>query len=197
MIAVRLGLGVVLAAAASWLANATISTSISAYVAQGGNPTNTFTTAASFSVASDDFESGGWSGGEGWLWGWSNSGSAAVTSAGGPYEGAYHLQLVSYDGYVDRALDLSGHSNVHLRFWAKVDSFETGDAVDCIVISDGTPYLVRSWTDADSDSTYHSVDIDLSPYAMSSVFYVSFDARMSATDDYFYIDGLVLRALPP
>ncbi len=88
-------------------------------------------------------------------------------------------------------------SNVHLRFWAKVDSFETGDAVDCIVISDGTPYLVRSWTDADSDSTYHSVDIDLSPYAMSSVFYVSFDARMSATDDYFYIDGLVLRDLPP
>ena len=183
--------------ALSCLATLTGISGLALFTDQNANTGNIFTTAASFPIASDDFESGGWSGGVGWLWGWGNSGSAAVTSAGGPYEGGYHLQLMSDDGYVDRALDLSGHSDVHLQFWAKVDSFETVDSIDCVVTSDGTPYGVRSWTDADSDNTYHFVDIDLSSYTMSSVFYVSFDAQMSGSDDYFYVDDLVFREVPP
>lgn len=161
---------------------------------------NTFTTAASFGgcdgIACDDFESGGWSGGEGWLWGWWYEGDSAVTTFGTPYEGAYHLRLRSYSGYVDRALDLSGQSDVHLQFWAKVDSFEAGDFIDLLVGPSGSMTVAKTWTNADSDNIYHFVDIDLSSYTMSSEFYIAFDAEMSGTDDYFYVDDLVIKVVP-
>jgi len=41
------------------------------------------------------------------------------------------------------------------------------------------------------------VDIDLSPYTMSSQFYIAFDAQMSGTGDYFYVDDLLIKVVPP
>jgi len=40
------------------------------------------------------------------------------------------------------------------------------------------------------DNTYHYADIDLSGYGMVSNFQVSFEAHMSETNDYFYIDDI-------
>lgn len=100
---------------------------------------------------------------------------------------------------MDRALDLSGQSDVHLQFWAKVDSFEAGDFVDLLVGPSGSMTVVKTWTNADDDNTYHFVDIDLSSYTitMYSEFYIAFDAEMSGTGDYFYVDDLVIRVVPP
>ena len=42
-------------------------------------------------VALDDFESGGFSGGEGWLAAWTATGDASVRTTGSPKQGAYHL----------------------------------------------------------------------------------------------------------
>jgi len=161
---------------------------------------NTFSTTDCFlygGIACDAFETGGWSGGQGWLWDWWHEGESAITTAGTPHWGTYHLRLRSSTGYVDRALDLSGQSNVHLRFWAKVNLFESGDLMELLVGPSSGMTVARTWTVADSDNTYHFVDIDLSPYTMSSEFYVAFDAQMSDTGDYFYVDDMLIETVPP
>ncbi|MEW6034289.1 MAG: hypothetical protein AB1603_05495 [Chloroflexota bacterium] len=142
-------------------------------------------------VASDDFESKGWSGGSGWLHDWYYEGSCTITSAQSPHGGSYHLQMRGADSYVDRAADLSGYSGLHLQFWAKVRSFEGDDSMNCLVSPDGSQWTtVKTWTRTDSDNTYHFVDIDLSPYAMSSEYWVAFHSEMNASNDYFYVDEL-------
>lgn len=188
MLALAVGAGGFLAA---WAATFTDQASV---------PGNTFTTVDCFlsgGIACDAFESGGWSGGQGWLWGWWHEGASAVTTTGTPHGGTYHLRLRSSTGYVDRALDLSGQSNVHLQFWSKVNSFEAGDLLDLLVGPSGSMAVAKTWTSADSDNTYHLEDIDLSPYTMSSEFYIAFDAQMSGTDDYFYVDDLIIKVVPP
>ena len=164
---------------------------------QTQNTGNTFSAAACFGIACDNFESGGWSGGDGWLWDWWHEGDSAVTTLGTPQEGAYHLRLRTGYGYVDRAADMSGQSDAHLQFWAKVVSFESGDFMDLLVGPSSSMTVVKTWTNADSDGIYHFVDIDLSPYTMSSELYVAFDAQMSGTGDQFYVDDLAMRVVPP
>jgi hypothetical protein len=142
-------------------------------------------------IAADGFEEG-WSGGSGWLWGWWHEGSSSLTTSGNPHGGNCHLLMTSSNAYVDRALDLSGQSNVHLQFWAKADSFESGDFAECYIY-DGVDWnVVETWVDGEDDSIYHFYDIDLSSFNMSNQFYVCFDTEMSDTDDYLYIDDLEL-----
>ena len=142
-------------------------------------------------IATDNFNSGGWTGGTGWLDNWTHSGESAVTNSGTPFEGGYHLRLRSSDGLVSRSVDLSHQIDIHLRFWAKVDSFETWDTATCQVSSDGINWdTVYTWTDALSDNIYKYYDLDLSPYQMTSQFWIRFDADMNSTGDYFYVDKL-------
>ena len=51
-----------------------------------------------FRLAWDDFESGAFGGGSGWLADWSVVGAASVTSEDTPLEGVYHLRLISTTG---------------------------------------------------------------------------------------------------
>ena len=143
---------------------------------------------------SDDFESGDWIGGLGWLYSWSHQGRASVTKKKGlvaPYQGLYHMWISDDGSSVSRAADLSGQSGLRLQFWAAVDSFEGGDEAYCAVSSDGVQWTtVRTWTSADSDRTYHFYDIDLSPYTMSSEFWIAFNSGMNSPNDYFYVDLL-------
>ncbi len=142
-------------------------------------------------IATDGFE-GGWSGGSGWLWGWWHEGSSSLTTSGSPHGGSYHLLMTSSDAYVDRAVDLSGRSDVRLQFWAKADSFEPGEFVECYIY-DGVDWnVVETWVDGEDDNIYHFCDIDLSSFNMSNQFYVCFDTEMSGADDYLYIDDLEL-----
>ena len=140
---------------------------------------------------SEDFESGGWAGGTGWLYNWTYQGSSSVTPSQNPYEGSFHLEMKKDNSYVDRAADLSGQSDLRLQFWSKVRRFESGDEMYCLVSSNGSQWTtVKTWTSADSDDTYHFNDIDLSPYTMSSEFWIAFDSGMNANNDYFYVDDL-------
>jgi len=50
-------------------------------------------------IASDNFESGGWTGGTGWLADWYYEGGASIVTTNSPYEGSYHLQLTDSTGY--------------------------------------------------------------------------------------------------
>jgi len=142
-------------------------------------------------IASDNLESGGWTGGSGWLNNWTNSGDSGVVTTGAPYEGTYHLRLRTDVGSVSRSVDLSKQVSAHLRFWAKVNSFETGETATCDVTSDGTNWTTaHTFTTADDDNTYHYYDIDLTAYNLTSQFRIAFNAHMSGTGDYFYVDKL-------
>jgi hypothetical protein len=148
--------------------------------------------------ANDNFESGGWTGGAGWLNSWYSSGDAAVIDTTAPYQGNYHLRLRTNTGYVNRAVDLSSAVSAHLRFWAKVNSFEGSENATALISPDGTDWtVVRTWTIADSDNTYHFYDINLSSYSLTSQFWIAFKANMGQTTDYFYVDYLDITYTHP
>ena len=149
-------------------------------------------------VASDGFESGGWSGGSGWLDAWTDIGDATITKSQGPYEGSYHLQLRRNTGYVKRAVDLSGQSSARLQFQAKVSSFEGSEEAYCKVSSNGNDWTtVKTWAYGDDDDAYHYHEIDLAPYALSSQFWIAFEANMQQANDYLYIDDIEVVGILP
>src|SRR4030042_1349814 len=142
-------------------------------------------------IAWDDFESGGWTGGGGWLGDWTHTGDSSVVTTDTPYEGTYHLMLRADTGAVSRSVDLFKEVSARLRFRAKVRSFESGETATCLVSSNGVDWTTAyTWTDADSDNNYHYYDIDLTPYNLTSQFRIAFNAHMSGTGDYFYVDDL-------
>ncbi len=152
-------------------------------------------------IAADGFESGNLSGGTGnWVGAWSQSGDAQVVRSGAPNTGARHVRLQRANGYLERAVDLTDASNVHLTFWAKVRSFEGNDQAVVKVSSDGVDYpIVKTFTSADSDDIYHYCYIDLSSMTMTADFRVVFDAEMNATNDRWFVDDIEIigSAGPP
>ena len=83
---------------------------------EGGGPPSAPTSTV---LASDDFESGGFSGGTGWSFDWTTSASNAdVVTSTAPRD-AYHLRLSAGDGTASRALDTSTTTDVRIKFWAK------------------------------------------------------------------------------
>lgn len=148
-------------------------------------------------IASDNLESGGWGGGSGWLGNWSYSGDIDVTTQGNPNGGYYHVRLRGSTGYMDRVIDLSGQTGVRLQFWAKANSFESGETATCLVSPDGVDWTtVQTWVDGDDDNSYHLYDIDLSGFTMLSQFYLAFEANMSAANDFLYVDDLAIITGP-
>lgn len=144
-----------------------------------------------YRLAWDDFESGGWTWGGGWLANWYHTGDSSIVSTGAPYEGTYHMQLRAATGYVNRSLNLSGVTNARLQFRAKAASFVSGNTATASVSSDGSNWTtVQTWTQADADGLYRFYDIDLSSYSMTSQFWIEFAAHMTNTSNYFYVDDI-------
>jgi hypothetical protein len=147
-------------------------------------------------IAWDDFNSGGWTGGGGWLENWAHSGAASITTSGAPYEGTYHLQLSSSTGFASRPVDLSHQVGAHLLFWSKVSGFESDDSAICQVSPDGSAWTtIYTWNNSNSDNTYYYHDIDLLDYGLSGSFYISFDSNTNNSADYLYIDNLEIAWL--
>ena len=142
-------------------------------------------------LATDDFESRGWYGGEGWYGSWYHSGDASVIKGDSPYEGSYHLRLRRDTGLVARSFYPEGESNVYLTFRARAQSFESGETADCWVSSDGWHWTsVRTWVDGEDDNTYRYYQIDLSAYTATNRLWIAFDANMSDQGDKFYVDDI-------
>ena len=145
------------------------------------------------SIASEDFESGGWSGGTGWLQGWQHEGNAAVVSDGYPHDGSYHLRLRGDSGLAKRPVDLSSAYDVRLHFWAKAKSFASGEEAHCLISPNGSDWTtVETWANGDDDNVYRFYDIDLSPYDLTGQFWIAFQSEMPGADSYFYVDSIVV-----
>lgn len=149
-------------------------------------------------IAADDWESGGWSGGSGWLGAWSSQSQASVVTASNPYQGSNHVQLVK-DASITRSLDLSGRTDVRLRFWSKVYSLESGETATLAVSPDGASWTtVRTWQAWEADNVYRYEDVDLSSFSMTGAFYISFAVHGNNPSDYLWVDDIqvVSQALP-
>jgi hypothetical protein len=163
-------------------------------------------TATFATLAADDFESGDGEGGTGaWTDNWTLQGDASITTSELPHEGFYHLRLLGDndanpgDGYARRQVDLSSHPNAQLRFWAKMNDFETEDYVDVRVSTNLVEWnTLRTFVNGEDDNTYRSYTFDLSGYGGPSTFYIAFDAGgLNKTYqyyhwnyDYFYVDDV-------
>lgn len=174
---------------------------------QGATATDTVTIAVTnpggggdpVSLAFDGFESRDFSGGTGnWLGSWFGEGDVTIRwNRDGPHTGSGHVRMRNGLAYMERVVDLSGASNVHLTFWAKVKSFESSDRAYVWVSEDGVNYTqVYTFTNSVSDNVYHSYDIDLSGLSMTSNFSVVFDAAMNSSKDYWYIDDIDIIGVP-
>ncbi len=128
------------------------------------------------SLASDDFESGGFNGGFGrWVGAWAASGKVSVRTKGAPHAGAFHARLTKANTDLRRAVDLRGASEVHLTFWAKAKKFRGSDRAFVRVSPDGSSFTtLLTFTAADSDNAYHRYDLDLGNFPMTASFVVDF-----------------------
>ena len=141
-------------------------------------------------IASDDFESGDFIGGTGWLSDWSTLAGPAVTSTGSPHDGTYHMRLTG-TAEAKRDLDTSTSTDARLQFWAKADSFAPGETTVLSLSSNGVDFTtVRVWVDGEDDNVYRYEDIDLSSYSTSTQFWIRFKANMSGVGDLFFVDDL-------
>jgi hypothetical protein len=150
-------------------------------------------------VASDNFESGDFSGGTGWLGTWSTSGDLAIQpNADVSRSDPFRVRLRDGSGYMERSVDLTGKENVRLQFWSRVSSFEWWDRAEVRVSPDGANWtVVQSFTAEDNGNVYRGYDIDLSDFEMTSRFRVAFDAGMSSSADNWYIDDVALVSAGP
>src|SRR5262249_40583431 len=120
------------------------------------------------------------------------------TNVDGPQEGKSHVRLRQKTGYLQRQVNLAGAQNVHLTFWAKIRSFEGSDKALVKVSPDGVTFTtVKLFTPADSNDTYRLYDVDLAGFAMTATFTIAFDAEMSSTTDYWFIDNIQVMEVRP
>lgn len=152
-------------------------------------------------LATDDFESNSFTGGTGWTAAWTTGGSASIETTGGPFEGTYHALLAAGTGQITREASFGTSTDVRIRFWAKVDSFEAGDTASCSVSPDDAAYtVIRTWLDGEDDNVYRFEDIDVWDTVSSTTsLFFRCDANMDAGGDLFYIDDVevVSHTLPP
>ncbi len=143
-------------------------------------------------IASEDFESGTWSGGTGWkdsAWAVSSPAYVNVATAYGAYNG----QLRNSTSAITRAVDLSGSSDVVLSLRCKTQSFETGDSV-FIEFDNGSGWqTVRTIT---GNVNWPKYDIQLTGPMVGNNQRIRMRSGMNAGDDYAYFDSVEVKGRP-
>lgn len=121
-----------------------------------------------------------------------------MTTVGSPFSGFFHLRLRSLDGYASRSLNLTGMTEVSLRFRARVSSFESGDTAGILVSANGLNWsTIHTFTFTDSDNIYTLWDFGLSAFAPFSQLFIAFDANMNSIGDELFIDDIVVIGKAP
>ena len=148
-------------------------------------------------VAIDGFESGDFDGGsEQWNadGGWVSSGDASVRTDG-PNTGSYHARLRRSSGDLQRIVDISNLTDVQLHFAARMRSFEGSDQAHVRVSGDGQNWItLQTFANGDDDNQYH--DYALNVPDVGDTLYVRFDAAMSGSRDYWYLDDISVSGEP-
>jgi hypothetical protein len=143
----------------------------------------------------EDFESGGFSGGEGWSADWSRGGSSSyttVTTSSGPQAGTRHV-LVRANASLTRRFSLAAYDDVSLTFWAKGYSWESGDGASVQVSTNGTSWTtVATFADGFDTNVYQQRQVSLDQWAGQGTVYLRILGQMSASTDYLYVDSIYI-----
>jgi hypothetical protein len=145
-------------------------------------------------IAHDGFESGNFSGGSGWFGSWTAQGDNSILTSATPHSGTRHARLRGGTGYLQRTINVPvGVTTLSLGFWAKVNSFESADQAYVFARKDNAAFgpALITFTSAQSDSTYHYYERDLSHLLPATQIQIAFDAAMSSTsNDNWYLDDI-------
>jgi hypothetical protein len=157
------------------------------------------------SSITEDFESGGWTGGTGWSNAWSPTGNAANITGSGPQAGSRHAEIRS-NGSLTRTFSLTGYASATLTFWAKANSWEcsggfacyfgggTRDGASVQVSTNGSTWTtVATFTDGFDNNTYQQRQVNLNQWAGQGTVYLRILGQMNATEDYFYVDSITIQ----
>lgn len=150
-------------------------------------------------LARDNFESGDFLGGAGWLGttGWGVRGDTQVVGTGTPHGGVWHAQLSGGTGYLARRFRLrDATARIRVKLWAKVVSYEGADQASVqISVAGGPLQTIHTFSSADSDGAYHVVSVDITALAIDSPIKLVIDAGGDAADDLLYIDDVRITGL--
>ncbi|MBU2100132.1 hypothetical protein KKG83_05800 [Candidatus Micrarchaeota archaeon] len=136
------------------------------------------------------------SSGTGWLYPWTLRNGTRIVF-GNAYTGSYSLRLRSGDDYAERAVDLSAYSNVKLGLWAKTQSFEGIEEAYIMVSPDHTHWTtIKTFVNGEDDNIYRFYEFDLDAYGLTNEFWIRFEAGMTQTNDYLYIDDITVITTP-
>ncbi|WP_141317248.1 Ig-like domain-containing protein, partial [Halomonas halmophila] len=156
-------------------------------------------------VASDDFQSGGLSGGSGWSGDWEfvdlGGGGQAADVAVESKAGSQAL-FIEDDGIgVQRSLDLSGAYGATLNFDYLRDVFDTtSDTVELQISTDGNSFTtLQTYEGPGADSDYQSTSVDISAFISDSttIRFATADNAEFTDDDEFYIDNVTVDRQEP
>jgi hypothetical protein len=150
-------------------------------------------------LTTEGFESGTWTGGTGWAGtnGWLVKGDTLLVQTDSPHGGVWHARLRRGTGYMSRRFNLRAVTGgVHVKFWAKVTSYEDLDHAEVqLSVAGGPLTTIKSFGPADSDGAYHFYDIDVSSLAVASPIKLVFDAGGGAINDVWFIDDIEVTGL--
>ncbi len=149
-------------------------------------------------LATEDFESGTFTGGTGWsgTTGWTVKGDTLLVQTDGPHGGVWHAQLRRSTGYLARRFThKTATGGFHVTFWSKLTSYESLDHAEVKISVGGALTTIKSFGPADSDGAYHFYDIDISSLATAWPIRLVFDAGGNAVDDLWFIDDITVTGL--
>jgi len=135
--------------------------------------------------ASDDFQSGNFTGGAGWPAAWSNTGSPSIVNV----SGARHANLDTTDA-MTRSVAVSG-TITSLQFRARASSLESGEFAYAEVSPDGSGWTaLKTFDSTNDDGNWHSYEYDVSAYEGSGTLHVRFRIQGSNSSDDLDVDDV-------
>jgi hypothetical protein len=135
--------------------------------------------------AGENFETDSFSGGYGFDGDWVVAGKVDTKKSNETYSGVYSLEVdhekkVAGGSYAKRKIDLSGLSNMNIRFFARTKGIKHGDFMyfEISEASGGPWQTVDTWGKGAIDN-YTYCEYDLSSYNLNSDFWIRFRCNSS------------------
>lgn len=156
-------------------------------------------------IAQDDFESGTFDGGSGWLDSWQCSGYQSVRPNSKAKQGSYDAVIwgTKEGSYIMRMTSFSSARRPHLQLWGRAESFfvnalspsEEDYAIVQVSIDTINWHTVATWTMNDNGKPYRFVDVDLSSYAGGSRMFIRITVFFKSTQmlgsyPMFFVDDI-------
>ena len=172
----------------------------------GSNPCVSAVYTPITTIVSDNFDGpssscpSAWNAGSGWTSDWTRnptSGNDAATylSTSSPNDTSCHVRIRGI-GYMYRTFSLSGYTTATLRYYAKYNSWGSGDDAMVEISTDGTSWTtLRTHTTSNTGTGYNSFSNSLDAYAGQATVYLRFTGSMTPNDagDYFFIDTITVQ----